>query len=238
MANSWFRFKQFTIEQGKSAMKVGTDGVLLGAWADVSTANNILDIGAGTGLIALMLAQRSPLSNITAIEIDHLASEQALENFQNSPWSNRLSLFNQSVQTYAKDTSRSFDLIVSNPPYFENISTSDNTQRQIARHTNTLSFEELLEAVQKLLMADGVFSVILPYSHKPTFVELAKQQSLFLNKVTHVYPTNKSEIKRMLLSFSFKDIEIKQDSLVIEPEQRHQYSKEYIQMTKDFYLNF
>ena len=238
MANSWFRFKQFTIEQGKSAMKVGTDGVLLGAWVDISSVTNILDIGTGTGLIALMLAQRTPLSNITAIEIDHLASEQALENFQNSPWSNRLSLFNQSVQIYAKDTSRSFDLIVSNPPYFENILTSDNTQRQIARHTNTLSFEELLEVVRKLLMANGIFSVILPYSLKSTFVELAKQQSLFLNKITHVYSTNKSEIKRVLLSFSFKKTEIKKDALVIEPDKRHQYSKEYIQMTEDFYLNF
>lgn len=219
-------------------MKVGTDGVLLGAWVDISSVTNILDIGTGTGLIALMLAQRTPLSNITAIEIDHLASEQALENFQNSPWSNRLSLFNQSVQIYAKDTSRSFDLIVSNPPYFENILTSDNTQRQIARHTNTLSFEELLEVVRKLLMANGIFSVILPYSLKSTFVELAKQQSLFLNKITHVYPTNKSEIKRVLLSFSFKKTEIKKDALVIEPDKRHQYSKEYIQMTEDFYLNF
>ena len=234
MANSWFEFKQFRVEQGLSAMKVGTDGVLLGAWAKVNNAKHILDIGTGTGLIALMLAQRNSNARIDALEIDKSASKQASQNFENSNWKNSLSIINNAVQNYNPENK--YDCIVSNPPFFENSYSAKGKERNIARQTESLSFPDLLIAVKRLLRKEGRFSVILPKQSLANFIQLAGKQSLFLNKITNVYPTKHSEIKRVLLEFSFIDKVLEEDNLVIEPEKRHQYSAEYIKLTKEFYL--
>ena len=238
MANSWFKFKQFTIEQGQSAMKVGTDGVLLGAWVKIEDKKQILDVGSGTGLIALMLAQRSSNAQIDAVEIDKLASEQAKSNFENSKWNNRLEIFNLSLQDFAKHSSTKYDYIISNPPYFEHSYAAKTVQRQTARETVSLSFQELIASVQKLLKKEGRFAVILPYTAINDFIILATKVDLYLNYRTNIYPTLESKIKRVLLQFSFKNKEVEEDSLVIEPTTRHEYSEEYKELTKDFYLKF
>ena len=168
MANSWFKFKQFTIHQNDTAMKVGTDGVLLGAWTKIKTdTQNILDIGTGTGLIALMLAQKTlSSSQIDAVELDQLAYQQAKENFKLSNWSQKLQAINQSIQEFTINTSKKYDLIISNPPFFRNSFASKNTQRQIARHTDSLSYDDLLYSVKKILLDDGIFQLSFPSTAK------------------------------------------------------------------------
>jgi len=241
VANSWFKFKQFTIHQNDTAMKVGTDGVLLGAWTKIKTdTQNILDIGTGTGLIALMLAQKTlSSSQIDAVELDQLAYQQAKENFKLSNWSQKLQAINQSIQEFTINTSKKYDLIISNPPFFRNSFASKNTQRQIARHTDSLSYDDLLYSVKRILLDDGIFSVIIPFDSKNIFVEGALKNHLFLNRETFVFPNIYStKAKRVLLSFSKKDTPKISDSLIIELNQRHLYSEQYKELTKDFYLNF
>jgi len=234
MANSWFEFKQFRVEQGLSAMKVGTDGVLLGAWAQINNAEQILDIGTGTGLIALMLAQRNTQAKIDAIEIDQPAFIQAQENFTNSKWNGRLLAINIAIQDF--NPQKQYDSIVSNPPFFENSYSAKGKERNIARQTEKLSFVDLLLAVKRLLKKEGSFSVIIPHQSIAEFTDIAINQTLFLNRVTNIYPTSRAKVKRVLLEFSFKKEKIQEDKLVIEPEERHCYSEEYIKLTKDFYL--
>lgn len=238
MANDWFEFKQFKVFQGKSAMKVGTDGVLLGAWTAIEDQVDILDIGTGTGLLALMAAQKSKNSQIDAVEIDQLASEQAHENFLLSPWSKRLKVFNASIQDYTRQTDKTYDLIISNPPFFKPSSKANTTQRQLARDNESLSFESLLFCVKELLKEDGSFCVILPFDVSFTFIGIADRYNLYVNEETQVLPTTKSNPKRALLSFSFKPGLMSMNELVIEPNQRHVYSEAYRTLCKDFYLKF
>ena len=238
MANTWFKFKQFTIGQGQTAMKVGTDGVLLGAWTDVVNKSKILDIGTGTGLIALMLAQRNQDAIIDAVELDTAGSIQAKENLSNSDWSNRLFVINQSIQEFSQETTKTYDLIVSNPPYFENSFSANTTQRQMARATDSLSFEELISCSKKLLKQEGSFALIIPSDNSKSFINQCKDESLFLKRRCHIYPKLDSEIKRVLLEFSFTESNIQESKLVIEPHRRHEYSEAYIELTKDFYLKF
>ncbi len=239
MANSWFQFKQFKIEQGQTAMKVGTDGVMLGAWAEISNSKTILDIGTGTGLIALMCAQRNSSARIVGIEIDQEASIQATENFNNSNWSDRLFVKNIAVQDFAHNNISKFDAIISNPPFFENAFKAKNTKRHTARHTDSLSFSDLLSVSSKLLSEEGFFSLIIPAESRNKFIEEAKKYSLYLLKRLDVYPTNQSlSAKRSLLTFAKVEQSPTIDVLIIEPEKRHQYSDTYIELTKAFYLNF
>lgn len=238
MANDWFEFKQFKVFQGKAAMKVGTDGVLLGAWTEIDEHSDILDIGTGTGLIALMCAQRSIDSTIDAVELDLAASEQAQENFTLSPWFKRLNVINVSIQDYTQQTIKQYDLIVSNPPFFAPSYKAKSSQRQMARDNESLSFENLLACVKKLLKEDGSFSVILPFDVSSDFVNQAEAFKLYLNRESQVLPTNKSNPKRVLMDFSFSSKTIVKDQLVIEPSQRHEYSEAYIDLCKDFYLKF
>ncbi len=239
MANSWFQFKQFKIEQGKTAMKVGTDGVLLGAWAKISKAKNILDIGTGTGLLALMCAQRNNEAQIIGVEIDQDASHQAKENFMASNWSNRLVVINESIQSFSKNNVLKFDAIVSNPPFFENAFKSENNQRQTARHTDRLSFLDLLSVAAQLLTKEGFFSLIIPSEIRNTLIQDAEKQGLYLYRRLDIYPTNQStSAKRSLLTFKKQEGRAEIDALIIEPQKRHQYSDAYIDLTKEFYLNF
>lgn len=233
MSNSYFQFKQFTIWHDKCAMKVGTDGVLLGAWAPTNNAKNILDIGAGTGLISLMIAQRC-LAKITAIEIDKDAANQAAENVKSSLWEDRIDIINTDFKEYKSNIK--FDLIVSNPPYFSDSLLSPNTQRSTARHTNELTYNELFKGVSNLLEVGGEFSIIIPSDVSNQIKDIASSNNLFLVRQTHVYPKPNSSPKRDLLSFSTTPIENPLcDNLTIELS-RHQYSEEYISLTKSYYL--
>lgn len=236
MKKSGFQFKQFSVYQDRCAMKVGTDGVLLGAWVNVDNAKNTLDIGTGTGLIALMMAQRSVSSLITAIEIDSEAACQATENVLNSPWKDRIEVVNADLLDF--NCSKRYDVIVSNPPYFSQSLPSPNKQRTLARHNDHLTYSALIQKVATLLSENGRFSVIIPYDHKDEFIQLASQSRLYLQRIVAVKTTPTSVFRRVLLEFSFVESiveQLKVEELLIERE-RHQYSTEYINLTKDFYL--
>ncbi|KGL58781.1 tRNA1(Val) (adenine(37)-N6)-methyltransferase [Polaribacter sp. Hel1_85] len=234
-----FRFKEFTIHQDKTAMKVGTDGVLLGAWCSVDNyPDTILDVGAGTGVISLMIAQRSDAMTIDAVEVDENAYEQTVANFEESDWGDRLYCYNATFQEFADEIAEEeevYDLIVSNPPFYTDEFETENEARNKARFTTSLSFKELIVGVSKILSENGIFAIVIPFKEEANFIALAIENNLFLNKVCRVQGNPSSEIKRSLLAFSFDQTEIKEESLIIEIE-RHQYTKEYIDLTKDFYL--
>jgi len=231
-----FQFKQFTIQQDRCAMKVGTDGVLLGAWCPIdNNPFSVLDIGAGTGILSLMLAQRTSAEQIDAIEIDENAYEQCVDNFENSPWKDRLFCFHAGLDEFVEEPEEEYDIVISNPPFYAEDYKTDNEQRDLARFQDALPFEELVEAADVLLSESGIFAVILPFSEEEKFIALAKNLDLFPFKITRVKGSPTSEIKRSLLAFSRSEKAIAIDELVIETE-RHQYTSEYISLTKDFYL--
>ncbi|GAA6768916.1 tRNA1(Val) (adenine(37)-N6)-methyltransferase [Flavobacterium johnsoniae] len=232
-----FQFKQFSVKQDKTAMKVGTDGVLLGSWAPVShNPFSILDIGAGTGIIALMLAQRTHAEQIDALEIDEDAYEQAVENFEASPWGDRLFCFHAGLDEFIEEPEDEYDLIVSNPPFYAEDYKTNDEQRDLARFQDAMPFEEIVEAADLLLSENGILAVIIPFREEAKFTALAKDFELYPIKITHVKGTPKSEIKRSLLAFSRNEVsEIEIDELVIEID-RHVYTPEYIDLTKEFYL--
>lgn len=235
MPNQYFSFKQFTVFHHLCAMKVGIDGVLLGAWASIGNADSILDIGTGTGLIALMLAQRSN-SLIHVIDIDKNAVLQAIENVSNSPWSNRIGISEIALQEFAKTTVDRFDLIVSNPPYFINSTKTPNENRTTARHTDSLSHEELIENAILLLKPTGRICIILPVNEGLQCIEFALDKGLFCTKQCIVYPKPNATAKRLLLEFSLQSNPKIESEMAIEGEQRHQYSPEFTALAKDFYL--
>ena len=231
-----FKFKLFTIQQDKCAMKVGTDGVLLGAWVSLHTLpNSILDIGTGTGIIALQMAQRSEAEIIDAIEIDHHAFEQAVENFENSPWNDRIFCYHVSLATFTDEIDEKYDLVVSNPPFYTDEFESNNEARNKARFTSSLSFEDLLDSVSKLLSGNGTFATIIPYKEEANFIKLAEKYQLKINKICRVQGNKDTEIKRSLLSFSKVHNKVELTQLIIEKE-RHQYTDAYQKLVKDFYL--
>ena len=234
---SKFQFKQFSLEQDRCAMKVGTDGVLLGAWTSIeNNPISILDIGSGTGVIALMLAQRSNAEQIDALEIDEEAYEQSVDNFENSPWSDRLFCFHAGLDEFVEEPEDEYDLIISNPPFYTDDYRSDNEQRDLARFADAIPFEDLIEAADLLLSENGIFAVIIPFKEEENFLALAKEYELYPLKITHVKGTPTTEIKRSLLAFSRNEsVNFPIDELIIETS-RHQYTAEYIAMTRDFYL--
>lgn len=220
-------------------MKVGTDGVLLGAWCTLkNTCNSILDIGSGTGLIALMLAQRSYAELIDAVEIDDNAYEQTVENFEQSIWADRLFCYHTNFIDFATEMSEdeeTYDLIVSNPPFFNGSFITDNEKRNKARFTKTLSFKDLINGAVKLLSKDGIFAVIIPTNEGDEFVDLANQSALHLIRSCSVKGNPNVESKRVMLEFSFQKSILKKEMLIIETE-RHKYTVDYINLTKDYYL--
>lgn len=234
-----FRFKEFAILQEKSAMKVGTDSILLGSWAPFSQeSKRILDIGAGTGVLSLMMAQRFPNATIQAIEIEESAAEECLMNFKNSKWAELLKISHCSIQEFATANSNDqFDAIISNPPFFVETICPESEERKLARNTQSLTFEELIDSVCKLLYPNGLFATIIPFQNEEEFLRIGKEAGLHLNKRCLVKGTAESSFKRSLLCFSFNDSAIHSDTLVVE-ERRHQYTEQFIQLTKDFYLNF
>lgn len=231
-----FKFKEFTIHQDQCAMKIGTDGVLLGAWTSLdSQPESILDIGAGTGVIALQLAQRSSAETIDAIELDDAAYEQCVTNFEASQWADRLFCYHAGFDEFVDEMDDKYDLIVSNPPFYAEEVASGNEARDKARQNSSLPFDELVEGVSRFLTDNGTFSVIIPFKEEGNIIGLAEGAGMFPNRITRVKGNPETDFKRSLMEFSFHNSKPNIDSLVIE-EGRHQYTKEYIDLTKAFYL--
>lgn len=230
-----FQFKQFTIQQHNTAMKVGTDGVLLGAWVNLDSPFSILDIGSGTGVIALMLAQRSNAELIDAIELEDSAYEQTVENFENSDWGDRLFCYHTSLQQFSEEVDDTYDLIISNPPFYTSTYKELPKERAMARHTESLTYKELLKSTAKLLSENGSCAFIIPFAEEVNFIAIAKENNLFLNRITHVKGNYNTVVKRSLLQFSFVERPTEKTELVIEIE-RHTYTQDYIDLVKDFYL--
>jgi tRNA1Val (adenine37-N6)-methyltransferase len=237
MPNNYFKFKQFTIYQDKCAMKVGTDGVLLGAWANCENAKSILDIGTGTGLIALMLAQRSN-TLIDAVEIDEKACIQANENVAKSDWKESIQVLNTPFQDFCKSTNKTYDLIVSNPPYFQNSLFAPDKKRTDARHNSNLELDDLINGSLKLMTDNGVLSLILPYLEGTMFILKAAEKGLYCTRQTNVLPKPGREPKRLLLEFMKTKKPLVEQEIIIELNKRHEYSDAYKNLTKDFYLAF
>ena len=234
MKNKPFRFKQFDIYQDQTAMKVGTDGVLLGAWANLESGNHVLDVGTGTGLISLMLAQRFENAIVNAVEIDLEAYNQAQDNFKQSKFSSRISLNHTSFQEY--HSTIKFDLIVSNPPFFISNNRVEHDARKIARQQETLTFSNLLSCTSNLLNKKGLACFIIPFELESNFLDTAKENNLYPRKILHVKGNKETLVKRSLIELSFdQDISVQKNQLIIEME-RHQYTEDYINLTKAFYL--
>jgi len=220
-------------------MKVGTDAVLLGSWCSLGNfPDTILDVGAGTGIISLMLAQRCDAMTIDAVEIDEQAHEQCVDNFELSDWGDRLFCYSTSFDEFVEEMvveEEQYDLIISNPPFYTDAFETDDESRNKARFTSSLSFGILVSGASKLLSKTGVFSVIIPSKEEVRFIELAKNKNVLLNRVCRVKGNANSEVKRSMLEFSFKTQDVVEEELTIEIS-RHKYTQAYINLTKDFYL--
>lgn len=246
MSNTFFQFKHFTIHHDRCAMKVGTDGVLLGAWAPIEGCRHALDVGTGSGLIALQLAQRCPTMQVTAVEIDADAAGQAVENAAHSPWAERITVLCKDFKEFAAEENR-FDLIVSNPPYFVDALRCPNGQRNAARHADMLNYEQLFECSARLLEKTGRVCVIVPSEVEQMVIDAAGRFRLFLSHRLRVFTKPGKPCRRVLLSFSFPFFSgsissfetnevCKEETLCIEGEHHHDYSPEYVALVKDFYL--
>ncbi|HNQ61580.1 MAG TPA: methyltransferase [Bacteroidia bacterium] len=234
MSDQTFRFKQFTVHQDKCAMKVGTDAVLLGSWLDPSHAHRILDIGTGTGIIALMLAQRSTC-NIDGVDIDENACLQARENFRISPWFLRMHVFHQSFQELAGQSNLIYDLIVSNPPYFHHASKPFGESRLNARHNDLLGFQELIDGVKKILHPEGKFYLILPAKEGHEFMDLAHSAGLFCTHLVKILTKPNKPEKRLIMEFSKNMGTLSEEEIIIQNE-NNSFTDRYITLTNDYYI--
>jgi tRNA1Val (adenine37-N6)-methyltransferase len=237
MSNSYFAFKQFKVFHDRCAMKVGTDGVLLGAWTDTEGCGRILDVGTGTGLIAIMLAQRST-AVIDAVEIDPDAYGQAVENKEACPWKERISVWNDSFQHFANSVNAGYDLVVSNPPYFHHSLKPPVISRSLARHDERLGYENLLQGTKSILNKKGRLAVIIPAGESVHFTELAYFVDLFPQRITWVRPHPDKNKSRCLMEFSFQREKPRfETELVIKNPDNQTYTEAYIELTEEYYLN-
>lgn len=217
-------------------MKIGTDGVLLGAWVNLpKNIESILDIGAGTGLLALQMAQRSDAELIDALEVEDAAYEQAVENFEDSPWADRLFCYHASLQNFVLEFDDQYDFILCNPPYYTDTFKVLNPKRAIARHTSDLSFDTLLQSTSKLMKKDGQCAFIIPFKEESGFIKIAETFELNPIRITRVRGNLNSPLKRSLVQFSKQLNTPVINELTIETE-RHQYTEDYKRLVKDFYL--
>lgn len=232
-----FQFKQFSLNDGKSAMKLSTDAVLIGAFAEIRKSKNILDVGTGSGIIALILAQRSG-ATITGIDPHEGSTEDAKQNFRNSPWQDRLFVVQSSIQEYADTKGLKFDHIISNPPFFTNSLLSADPGKNISKHDCTLRFIELLENSIRLLNPDGILSLILPAREKEQFGKQATSFKLNLHRETTVYPKPSLPFNRVLLDFRFTECKSPEFKSITIRQEDNQYTESYKKYTQAFYLNF
>ena len=232
-----FKFKQFAINQDRCAMKIGTDAVLLGAWCPIdNNPKSILDIGAGTGILALMLAQRTNADQIDALEIDEEAYEQCVENFEASAWADKLFCYHAGLDEFVDEPEDEYDLIISNPPFYNEDFKTENEQRDLARFQDAMPFEDLIEAADLLLSENGLFAVVIPYKEEERFIDLCAEYELYPVKATRVKGSHKTPIVRTLLAFKRFELSVlTADELVVEIN-RHEYTDDYINLTQDFYL--
>jgi len=238
MPHQTFVFKKFSIHQHKSAHKVGTDAVLIGSWANVANAKTILDIGTGTGIISLMAAQKSN-AQIDAIDIEQGSYEQAIENVEHSIWPERIKVYWTSLQDYAVSANKKYDAIITNPPYFVDSSKAPDEERNHARHTDTLTFSDLILGVKKLLNDKGMFYIILPTKEAHDFTALAEKNNFHLVKLLRVKTKSTNDVeKRHIMLFKFTPEAFSEETISIENEGRHNYTEEYKQLTGEFYLHF
>lgn len=236
MPNNYFHFKEFSIFQNHAAFRVGTDGVLLGSWVNIFDSKRILDVGTGTGLLALMCAQRNLQARIVGIDISEAAITDASSNFQLSIWKERLLSKNISFQEFANSASEKIDHIISNPPYFSNSLKNNHLDLRNSRHNDELSFEDFMDSSLKIISENGKISIILPEKEGQIFIDLAEKRNLFLNRICSVKPLPNKPINRLLMEFSLnKSNNLEEDSFSVELE-RHQYTEEYKDLTKDFLL--
>ncbi len=234
MSNPWFKCKQFEIKQDHCAQKVGTDSFLLGAWVNLNNAVKVLDIGTGTGILSLMCAQRSN-ATITAIEIDKDAFAQSVQNINSSPWAYRIHVFNQSLKQF--ETCREeFDVIISNPPYFQHSLTSPNCQRTMARHACTLTLNDIVAFSDTHLTKAGQLSLIIPVMLFDEFMEMISSKKWFAYRITKVFPKPGKEAHRILITCGKKEEETKYNQITIETTKRHIYTPEFYALTNEFYL--
>jgi tRNA1Val (adenine37-N6)-methyltransferase len=234
MSNDYFKFRQFIVKQDKTAMKVGVDSVLLGSWITVDgSEKNVLDIGTGTGLLALMMAQKISTAKITACEIDEKAYKQASENILSSEWSERINVIHTDIKTYTHNFEK-FNLITCNPPYFEKSLKSQDFKRNFARHNDSLPFPDLIDCVHRLLSNDGRFVLIIPENKADKIIGLAGNKKLFPVRRLNVKPKETKPINRVILEFSYIFQPPKENTLTVRTESN--YSNEYQSLTKDFYL--
>jgi tRNA1Val (adenine37-N6)-methyltransferase len=227
-----FKFKQFFIEGGETGMPVSTDGVMLGAWFESPDNAVILDIGTGTGLLALMCAQRFSQAQIMAVDIEATAINAALNNFTHSPWKERLSLLQADVLTFTP--SQLFQRIICNPPYFNSGEQSKQTQRATARHTDSLRHDALLKHCYQLLEEDGKASFVLPVTEGEQFIELALQQDWYLSRLCRVQPSERKPVHRLLLELAKRPCATQESRLIIHASGG--YSDDFVQLTHEFYL--
>jgi tRNA1Val (adenine37-N6)-methyltransferase len=234
MAEHLFRLGEFVLRQERSAMRVTTDGVLLGAWTACEGAREILDVGAGTGLIALMLAQRCG-GKVTALEPDEASYEDLRYNIEHAPWAGRMRAVRKSLQAFAAGDNEKgrYDLIVSNPPFFSGDKLPGDAGRRVARHALTLTHEELLAGVSRLLASDGCFYLILPARYEAKIIALAAERSLFCNRVLRVRPREGKPDNRVLLAFGTKKLPLRSGLLVLHEGKG--YSNAYRELTKVYY---
>lgn len=235
---NYFKFKKFEIIQAQSTMKVNTDAILLGSWARVEDCLNILDIGTGTGVIALMVAQRAENAKVTGVEIEEKSFLEASTNVDNSIFANRTSIVHDSIQNFSQVYKESFDHIVSNPPFFTGGTFSSNENKANVRHAIKLSHGDLLNAVTDLLSENGKFSVILPYIEGYRFVELAERSGLHTSKITEVRPRLSKSIERLLIEFTRVEKTKNMDEILIYHKESKNYADDFKALTKDFYLHF
>ena len=218
-------------------MKVGTDGVLLGAWATVpGPQSRILDVGTGTGVIALMLAQRTEYVAVDALEIDPSSARQAKENFQNSPWNERLQCIQSAFQEYSSPCKISYDLIICNPPFFSGSSKTPSREKNLARHDDSLSLEDFFKGCICLMKKSCIISLILPAHKEAKAMDLIKEYKLHCNRITRVKPAPGKSVKRVLLECSYIVNKRIEDKLTIETGIRHEYSAKFKSLIDDFYL--
>lgn len=234
MPNNFFEFKQFTIHQDKTALKVGTDAVLLGAWADSTGTKTVLDIGTGTGILALMIAQKCTECEIDAIEIEENAAKQARENFRNCPWTNRILLLQLDFLKFY--TPKKYDLIISNPPYFQHDKINTRYEKTIARHAYALSFKQLVEKSADLLSQTGKLALVFPAESFHEINKYAAGKLLYPNRCLNIQPTRQQTPKRMLVAFSKTATFFQQETLIVE-NSRHEYTAKFRELTADFYLD-
>lgn len=231
-----FRFKQFQVAQQGAAMKVGTDSVLLGAWAPLPEApGQLLDVGSGNGLLGLMLAQRCPSGDIEAVEVDPEAFVCCVENFEASPWADRLFCYHCSWEEFVEEAPSRYDVIISNPPFHPEQVASHEPARDRARREASLPFKSLLEGVGRLLAEQGLFSVVVPFASEATLIGLAAGVGLYPHRSLRVRGRAGAPVKRSLLAFGRKRVPHTPGELVVE-QARHVYTEDYRQLTRDFYL--